>query len=78
MAARRPELGIRELYLDHEAANRLSAIPPSGVPTSWEQFFLRVDQALLQVQRTAEFWLFVRQGSPTGRRALAARAHFVL
>jgi squalene-hopene/tetraprenyl-beta-curcumene cyclase len=42
----RPEQGIRELYIDWEAANRLSAVPPSGVPTSWEQFFLRVDQAL--------------------------------
>jgi squalene-hopene/tetraprenyl-beta-curcumene cyclase len=42
----RPEQGIRELYIDWEAANRLSAVPPSGIPTSWEQFFLRVDQAL--------------------------------
>ena len=40
------EKGIAELYVDREAANRLSAKPPSGLPTSWEQFFLRVDQAL--------------------------------
>lgn len=42
----RADQGIAELYLDHEVANRLSAKPASGFPTSWSDFFLRVDQFL--------------------------------
>jgi squalene-hopene/tetraprenyl-beta-curcumene cyclase len=38
--------GIAELYIDRGAGNRLSAKPPRGLPTSWEQLFLRADQAL--------------------------------
>jgi squalene-hopene/tetraprenyl-beta-curcumene cyclase len=41
----RPEQGIGELYHDREAANRVGE-KPRGLPTSWRQFFLRVDQVL--------------------------------
>jgi squalene-hopene/tetraprenyl-beta-curcumene cyclase len=42
----RRDQGIAELYLDREAANRLSNPPPRGIPTSWQDVFLRVDQLL--------------------------------
>ena len=48
-----PDKGISELYLDHEAANRI-ADPPTGFPRNWSAFFLRVDQ-LLKVYETAPF-----------------------
>ena len=37
--------GIRELYIDPVAANRV-ADPPRGLPRSWRDLFLRVDQLL--------------------------------
>lgn len=40
-----PKLGIAELYLDKAAANRV-ADPPRGLPRSWRDIFLRVDQFL--------------------------------
>jgi squalene-hopene/tetraprenyl-beta-curcumene cyclase len=40
-----PELGIRELYLDYAAGNRVGEMSP-GFPRSWKDFFLRVDQVL--------------------------------
>src|SRR5580700_5393858 len=44
------ELGIPELYLDREAANRL-AEPLSGLPRDWREFFLRVDEVLKAYNR---------------------------
>ena len=45
-------LGIGELYLDREAANRLSDKPLSGLPRDWTEVFLRIDQALKAYGRT--------------------------
>ncbi len=42
----RPEQGITELYIDREAANRLSEQPLVGFPRSWKEIFLRIDQLL--------------------------------
>src|SRR4051812_26877321 len=42
----RPDQGIRELYLDTAAANRLGNPPPRGIPTDWRDAFLRLDQVL--------------------------------
>jgi squalene-hopene/tetraprenyl-beta-curcumene cyclase len=39
------QLRIDELYLDHEAANRLDDLP-YGIPKTWKEIFLRVDQVL--------------------------------
>jgi squalene-hopene/tetraprenyl-beta-curcumene cyclase len=39
------EKGIAEIYLDRQAANRI-AEPPRGLPRSWRDLFLRVDQVL--------------------------------
>ncbi|HLL89218.1 MAG TPA: squalene--hopene cyclase [Tepidisphaeraceae bacterium] len=39
-------LGIGELYLDHDKANRLSPDPLSGLPDDWREVFLRIDQFL--------------------------------
>ncbi len=39
------KLGISELYIDRAAANRL-ADPPRGIPRSWRDVFLRIDQFL--------------------------------
>jgi squalene-hopene/tetraprenyl-beta-curcumene cyclase len=41
----RPEQGIAELYLDRAAANRVGE-EPRGLPRTWRQFFLRIDQVL--------------------------------
>ena len=41
-----PEQGIAELYLDRAAANRLSVKPLRGLPKSWSDLFLRLDQLL--------------------------------
>lgn len=38
-------MGMSELYIDRVAANRV-ADPPSGIPRSWRNLFLRVDQIL--------------------------------
>jgi squalene-hopene/tetraprenyl-beta-curcumene cyclase len=40
-----PEMGMPELYIDRIAANRV-ADPPRGLPRSWRDFFLRIDQFL--------------------------------
>lgn len=47
-----PQQGISELYLDRAAANRLSSKPLSGLPRSWEDVFLRIDQVLKVYDRT--------------------------
>ena len=39
------EMGISELYLDHQSANRVGR-PAAGPPRSWGDIFLRLDQAL--------------------------------
>jgi squalene-hopene/tetraprenyl-beta-curcumene cyclase len=44
--------GIAELYIDREAANRLSPEPLSGIPKNWSEVFLRIDQALKAYNRT--------------------------
>jgi squalene-hopene/tetraprenyl-beta-curcumene cyclase len=40
-----PELGIRELYTDFEAANRL-AEPVKGFPRDWREIFVKIDALL--------------------------------
>lgn len=40
-----PHLGIRELYLDFDAANRL-AEPVRGLPATWRDFFVKLDGLL--------------------------------
>ena len=74
-------LGIAELYIDHDAANRV-ADPPRGIPTSWRSFFLRVDQFLkvynespLQRLRdraiaASEKWLLERMDGSEGLGAI--------
>src|SRR5207253_7545436 len=47
----RPDLGIRELYIDHAAANRLGD-PVEGLPRDWRQLFLKVD-GLLKIYNQA-------------------------
>jgi squalene-hopene/tetraprenyl-beta-curcumene cyclase len=42
----RPNQRMDELYIDLEAANRLSPEPLRGIPTGWRDFFFRVDQFL--------------------------------
>ncbi|MBV8780222.1 MAG: squalene--hopene cyclase, partial [Phycisphaerae bacterium] len=39
-------LSISELYVDHEAASRLSAKPLPRIPRNWSDVFLRLDQLL--------------------------------
>jgi squalene-hopene/tetraprenyl-beta-curcumene cyclase len=46
-----PHLGIRELYLDFEAANRL-AEPVRGLPATWRDVFVKLD-GLLKAYETA-------------------------
>ena len=45
------ELRIDELYLNHDAANRLSE-PLSGFPRDWREVFLRIDQFLKAYNRS--------------------------
>ncbi|MGA2231001.1 MAG: prenyltransferase/squalene oxidase repeat-containing protein [Tepidisphaeraceae bacterium] len=40
-----PERGMRDLYRNPAAADRLAEVPP-GFPRTWRDFFLRVDQFL--------------------------------
>ena len=49
--------GIAELYIDREAANRLSPTPLSGLPKNWSEVFLRIDEALKAYNRTPNEWL---------------------
>src|SRR5205823_1403569 len=44
-------LGIRELYIDYEIGNTLGA-PKAGLPTSWRDFFLRVDRLLKRYEES--------------------------
>ncbi|QOV90698.1 squalene--hopene cyclase [Humisphaera borealis] len=48
----KPEQGISELYLDRQAANRLSLKPLSGLPKTWQEIFLRIDQLLKVYDKT--------------------------
>ncbi len=41
--------GIAELYIDHDAANRLGE-PASGLPRNWNSIFLKLDKVLKTVQ----------------------------
>jgi squalene-hopene/tetraprenyl-beta-curcumene cyclase len=73
--------GIRELYLDKLAANRV-ANPPRGIPRSWRDFFLRVDQLLKaygqspigglrnRAMKAAEKWLIKRIEDSEGLGAI--------
>ena len=42
----RPDQRIDELYVDRDAANRLSPEPLRGLPRNWRETFLRLDQGL--------------------------------
>ena len=64
-----PERGIAELYLDRDEAARL-AEPVRGIPTTWRQLFLRVDQLLKRYER-APF-------GPLRRRALREAEKWLL
>jgi squalene-hopene/tetraprenyl-beta-curcumene cyclase len=76
-----PAMGIGELYLDQQAANRL-ADPPRGWPTNWRDFFLRVDQFLKAYNQSplenlrqraierAEQWLLERLEGSEGLGAI--------
>ncbi len=44
------KMGMAELYIDRVAANRV-ADPPRGMPRSWRDLFLRVDQILKAYER---------------------------
>jgi squalene-hopene/tetraprenyl-beta-curcumene cyclase len=44
------KMGMAELYIDRAAANRV-ADPPRGLPRSWHDLFLRVDQILKAYER---------------------------
>lgn len=75
------ERGIRELYRDWEAANRLAA-PPKGLPRSWRDVFLRIDQVLKRYEesplqplrgkamRAAEQWLLDHMDGSEGLGAI--------
>lgn len=49
-------LRIDEVYLDHEAANRLSE-PLHGFPRNWREIFLRIDQLLKAYNNSPIDWL---------------------
>jgi squalene-hopene/tetraprenyl-beta-curcumene cyclase len=79
---RLPEkMGMAELYIDTEAANRV-AERPVGLPRSWREFFLRVDQLLKvydkapiaglrqKAMKAAEEWLLERMGDSEGLGAI--------
>ncbi len=51
-----PEKGLAELYIDKVAANRL-ADPPQGMPRTWRDTFLRVDQILKKYETSPVKWL---------------------
>jgi len=40
------EKGIGELFRDPSASRRLTIDPPRGIPTTWRDLFLRIDQVL--------------------------------
>ena len=49
-------LRIDDLYLDREAANRLSE-PLHGLPRNWREAFLRIDQILKAYNNSPIEWL---------------------
>ncbi|MEA2709686.1 MAG: squalene-hopene/tetraprenyl-beta-curcumene cyclase [Phycisphaerales bacterium] len=85
----RADQGIAELYLDRAAANRL-AEPPRLIPTSWRQFFLRVDQLLkfyehapieslrAKAMRQAEKWLLDHLDGSEGLGAIFPPMVYIL
>jgi squalene-hopene/tetraprenyl-beta-curcumene cyclase len=74
-------LGMAELYIDPVAANRLTE-PPRGLPHSWRDVFLRIDQILKVYDRSpigilrkkamkaAENWLLARMENSEGLGAI--------
>jgi squalene-hopene/tetraprenyl-beta-curcumene cyclase len=74
-------LGIRELYVDYEIGNTL-AIPQPGLPRTWRDFFLRVDQLLKWYEQSpmqalreramsaAQKWLIERMENSEGLGAI--------
>lgn len=75
------EMGMPELYIDREAANRV-ADRPKVLPKNWRDIFLRVDQFLKIYERMpiaalrekamklAESWLLARMGNSEGLGAI--------
>ena len=86
----RPEQGIRELYLDPAAANRLANPPPRGIPTDWRDAFLRLDQVLKwyekrpilslrnKAMREAERWLLEHLDGSEGLGAIFPPMVYIL
>jgi squalene-hopene/tetraprenyl-beta-curcumene cyclase len=74
-------LGIRELYVDYEIGNTLGT-PKRGFPTSWRDFFLRVDRLLKRYEESpipslrekamaaAEKWLLDHMADSEGLGAI--------
>jgi squalene-hopene/tetraprenyl-beta-curcumene cyclase len=74
-------LGIRELYIDHDAGNTLG-IPKPGFPRTWRDFFLRVDRLLKRYEespnaalrdramKAAEKWLLDHMDNSEGLGAI--------
>jgi squalene-hopene/tetraprenyl-beta-curcumene cyclase len=74
-------MGMAELYIDNAAANRI-ADPPKGLPKSWNDIFLRVDQFLKayekapilslreKAKKAAEQWLLERMENSEGLGAI--------
>src|SRR5256714_7004232 len=85
-----PERGISELYLDRDAANRLSDPPPRGIPTSWREVFLRIDQFLkwyeqapleslrARAMKAAEQWLLDHLDGSEGLGAIFPPMVYIL
>lgn len=74
-------MNMGELYIDHAAANRV-AEPPVGLPRSWSDLFLRVDQLLKaydkspmaglrqSAMKAAEKWVLDRMEGSEGLGAI--------
>jgi squalene-hopene/tetraprenyl-beta-curcumene cyclase len=85
----RPDQGIAELYLDRQAANRLSE-PLRGWPRDWRQLFLRIDQFLKaynqspiaslreRSMRDAEQWLLEHLDDSEGLGAIFPPMVYIL
>ncbi len=83
------KMGIGELYLDHEAANRL-ADPLHGLPHNWRDLFLRVDQLLKvyeqcplqflrdRAMRESEKWLLEHLDNSEGLGAIFPPMVYIL
>jgi len=84
------KLGIRELYIDFVAANRVMADAPRVLPRSWRDLFLRVDQLLKaynhsplpplrsDAMRLAEQWLLDRLENSEGLGAIFPPMVYIL